>query len=1031
MSNNVIVIGNRDIPEDIRTELPDVYNETKISDQDDLKNKTNSGTDASYAVITEDLSIFFGIKENSVNEELVICFRALMDLENAIVFAKRNTNNDIKRTYKKAGFYHVTNTNWADLTYGKFRLQYKENETIDRNDTDWYDFSGRYNLYKLRNLLKEEDNNKDEVKKKIERVISKIDKEKEKMAGYWGVFDRESTISMQMDNIQNKIKDLLENIKKAEQTNIRNKDNLEKNNEDVKKLIDELTGNLNKQKHSGLIKLLENAENQIDTLVTKAKDRSDQVLIQQLQTVINDLEGKNNSPFVMPERVGTLTVVNASDFNSNTDIVKNLGSIPGSVITTTVKMDVNNRPPWGKEYFVWTTGKKYFKYTFPKTPAQNVELPFIPGIKKGETFAFYASEPGRGLNITQQIFFEEDIIKAEITKKDSDTLGITLKGEINEKYKKNENSDFTVLLEYKSLAGDRAIDFKIKGKQLQKTMEQKLDRNAIDDIEEGDYFLIPAYDSNKTNVNAAFVSGLRTNISDYINLDGVCEDADVCMFPCTNDVYRGQCLSDDFTGRDINDKNIYEFLEKNVDNWEGIDKYQKKELKIQMRNIILDYLGIKGKTRKEVRGMMNKPWLTFGNVFSSAWKLLVLTPYAMNVHQTYNHFNQEARKVPWEHRCNLDVTQVGYYFNQTKNSIEDYGYDDIENKAIEQVYSLLNPHAQSCRNRTIPGTNIVLPSEEQLDFGNSRFGNKYNSTNGLENLIKDLNIIEVIFDPPPLGTNEEYAVFPFDIKDSRHSSHGDNQIKNTTKSFFLHRESFGYYFIFDFIKIYYGDEKILHGVFNAIQEPYFNNKKINNATEFFNTINKPIKKLYSDIIFPNDTYENENFRIVKKIHPEYNKDVSIFIYTKENASQNQTNPIEIELGDIMNSIEFIDVQNQNTTEPLNFITEEMSNFQNSSSSSDSNINFSQFLKDKYATYASYKEQIKTMRSVLEAKDFGETVITEITKNFKDINWNDFANQGKEYIISSITNLFSQSSSTITGNSSAAPVQCIIDYVVLE
>ena len=94
-------------------------------------------------------------------------------------------------------------------------------------------------------------------------------------------------------------------------------------------------------------------------------------------------------------------------------------------------------------------------------------------------------------------------------------------------------------------------------------------------------------------------------------------------------------------------------------------------------------------------------------------------------------------------------------------------------------------------------------------------------------------------------------------------------------------------------------------MFNAIQEPYFNNKKINNATEFFNTINKPIKKLYSDIIFPNDTYENENFRIVKKIHPEYNKDVSIFIYTKENASQNQTNPIEIELGDIMNSIEFM------------------------------------------------------------------------------------------------------------------------------
>ena len=703
MSNNVIVIGNGDIPEDIRTELPDGYNVTKISDQDDLKNKTNSGTDASYAVITADLSIFFGIKENSVNEELVICFRALMDLENAIVFAKRNTNNDIKRTYKKAGFYHVTNTNWADLTYGKFRLQYKENETIDRNDTDWYDFSGRYNLYKLRNLLKEEDNNKDEVKKKIESVISKIDKEKEKMASYWGVFGGESIISKQMDDIQNKIKDLLENIKKAEQTNIRNKDNLAKNNEDVKKLIDNLTGNLNKQKHSGLIELLENAENQIGTLVTKAKNRSDQVLIQQLQTVINDLEGKNNSPFLMPERVGTLTVQNPNQFTSS-KLHKLSGGIPGYCMTATLNVIQANTKPWGKEYFVGTTGKNYFKYTFPKTSAPEVELPFIPGIKKGETFTFYASEP-RGSNITHKIFFEEDIIKAEITKKNEDTLGIRLIGEINEKYNKNQNMDFTVLLEYISFGDDPAIEFKIKGKHLKKTMEQKLERSAVDDIILGEYFLIPVYDSNESSVNAAFVSGFGTNISDYINLDRVCEDADVCIFPCTNDVLRGQCLSDDFTGREIDDFKIYYFLEQNVKEWNKLGKIQQKSLTNKMKEIILNHLGYKGKTRKEVRGMMNKPWLTFGNVFSSAWKLLALTScqYAMNVNQTYNHFNEEARMVPWEHRCNLDVTQVENYFNQTKNSIEDYGYDDIENKAIEQVYSLLNPHAQSCRNRTIPG----------------------------------------------------------------------------------------------------------------------------------------------------------------------------------------------------------------------------------------------------------------------------------------------------------------------------------------
>ena len=70
------------------------------------------------------------------------------------------------------------------------------------------------------------------------------------------------------------------------------------------------------------------------------------------------------------------------------------------------------------------------------------------------------------------------------------------------------------------------------------------------------------------------------------------------------------------------------------------------------------------------------------------------------------------------------------------------------------------------------------------------------------------------------------------------------------------------------------------------------------------------------------------------------------------------------------------MQTQNTTGPLNFITEEMSNFQNSSSSA-SDINFSQFLKDKYATYAYYKEKIKTMRFVMENKNFGEKVITNI------------------------------------------------------
>lgn len=105
----------------------------------------------------------------------------------------------------------------------------------------------------------------------------------------------------------------------------------------------------------------------------------------------------------------------------------------------------------------------------------------------------------------------------------------------------------------------------------------------------------------------------------------------------------------------------------------------------------------------------------------------------------------------------------------------------------------------------------------------------------------------------------------------------------------------------------------------------------------------------------------------------------------------------------------------------------MSNFQNSSSSA-SDINFSQFLKDKYATYAYYKEKIKTMRFIMENKNFGEKVITNI---FEKIDWSNIANKGKGDILSSIPNLFAGSSSTITGNSSAAPVQCIIDYVVLE
>ena len=611
---------NKNIP-GFTGEYEDI-NSNNINDSLTLEKRFNR------VLIVNPENIFFRNNKKEVDEEKVMQFRAMVNLEKADLYVVTSSKENLKN-FRKIGLFGlnvVTNNNGVDYYKGKFI------QNGPPMAEDWYDYQGRINLAKLKRLQKTYDNQFGRISREVSDILKKLEARNKTFS---------STLQTIKDNTKRGSEKLKGNLEKKigeVQDQIQVLNNLANDkSKSLEKTEEELeTAKKSIEKFSKFDKEIEIALNQMDNM--------DEILMETSginDSILEYLENDENIDNLNTFGVGSAKIFEDLDnlvTKNFTSISSNLGTmkiIRKEFIDNFKKKEEKKGATYGWNWIMKLEGiskklkkkayyaineynKVYFEFKIPENFENECYVPWFENGRENDVFSISEVEMLKYQNITDDMFFLEDLIKTSAPNPDDEFKFRILKNGNFEKYKNSSKNQF--MLTGHHLEAEDTTSFKIENiknldaGQYNFIFESILDfnfgsdrRSDFDrDSDGAPYYIVPSLSeptfimkSHKTM--STFIGPSSDNVSNILKqenstLDIVCEaikDQNMCILPCNWNQNKSACKplekSKLFSNQNMSKirsikKLLKDFLLKNEKGFENMADKNKKNLKNKLLN---------------------------------------------------------------------------------------------------------------------------------------------------------------------------------------------------------------------------------------------------------------------------------------------------------------------------------------------------------------------------------------------------------------------------------------------------------------